>query len=47
MKQVFVTYTVVKDFTVSDATSYEDIKELAEEEAPMDYSDMEIEVEDC
>lgn len=46
MKQVFVTYTVVKDFTVSDVTSYEDIKELAEEEAPMDYSDMEIEVED-
>ena len=27
--------------------SYEDIKELAEEEAPMDYSDIEIEVEDC
>ena len=47
MKQVFVTYTVLREFTVSDVTSYEDIQELAEEEAPMDYSDMEIEVEDC
>lgn len=47
MKQVFVTYTVVKDFTVADATSYEDIQELAEDEAPMGYNDMEIEVENC
>lgn len=46
MKQVFVAYTVLKEFTVSDATSYEDIKELAEDEAPMGYNDMEIEVED-
>lgn len=45
MKRVYVTYTVEKDFMVSDATSYEDILVIAEEAAPIGYSEMDIDVE--